>query len=362
MISKNFFESLEAIAAERGLKIEDVLSKVEMAMTVACRDTDYKGDIKMDIDPEKKKIRFFDFRYVVEEYTEGGKGEILVEDAKILKPKAKIKPGMEIKTEVDFTAFGRKSVSKFKNTLLNELKNLEREEAFNFYQDKVGEIITCKVVDINEKFVTLSAVRNTNLTLPMTEAIPGEQFVEGQSVKVYVMKVEKTTKGPKISITRINKEIVRRLFEITVPEIADGSVEIMGISREPGSRTKIGVVGTKHGVDPKGACVGQGGLRIKSINEALNNEKIDIFTWKQNPIDLIAEALLPARSLSVVIESEKEKKALVIVKDDQYSLAIGRGGQNVRLAAYSIDWRIDIKRFSEALKEGIPFTFNVIQK
>ena len=135
----------------------------------------------------------------------------------------------------------------------------------------------------------------------------------------------------------------------------------MGISRDPGSRTKIGVLALKPNLDPKGACVGQGGLRIKSINEALNNEKIDIFTWKDNPVELIAEALLPAKTLSVIPDL-KTKKALVIVRDDQYSLAIGRSGQNARLAAYAVDWKIDIKKLSDATKEGIKFTYNVIQK
>ena len=362
MISKNFFESLELLANERGLSIESILEKVEMAMGVACRDTEYVGDIKIDVDFEKKKIRFFEYRYVVSELTEGNKGEILVEDAQLIKPRLKMKPGMEIKTEVDFNKFGRKSVSKFKNTLNNELKNLEREEAYNFFNEKVGEIITAGVIDSNAKFVTFAIGKGTFASMPVSETIPGEVFIPGEQKKVYINKVEKTTKGPKVYICRNNREIIKKLFELSIPEISDGSIEIMGIAREAGSRTKIGVLAVKPNLDPKGACVGQGGLRIKAINDALNNEKIDIFTWKNNPVDLIAEALLPARSLSVIINDEKAKQALVIVRDDQYSLAIGKSGQNVRLAAYAIDCRIDIKRFSDALEEGIPFTYNVIQK
>lgn len=362
MISKSFFESLEMLANERGLAIESILEKVELAMGVACRDTEYVGDIKIDVDSEKKKIRFYEYRYVVSELTEGNKGEILVEDAQLLKPRTKMKPGMEIKTEVDFTKFGRKSVSKFKNTLNNELKNLEREEAYLFFSEKVGEIITASVIDSNARFVTFAIGKGTFASMPVSETIPGEVFAPGEQKKVYINKVEKTTKGPKVYICRNNREIVKRLFELSIPEISDGSIEIMGIAREAGNRTKIGVLATKPNLDPKGACVGQGGLRIKAINDALNNEKIDIFTWKSNPVDLIAEALLPARSLSVIINDEKAKQALVIVRDDQYSLAIGKSGQNVRLAAYAIDWKIDIKSFSKALEEGISFTYNVIQK
>ena len=194
--------------------------------------------------------------------------------------------------------------------------------------------------------------------MPVSEIIPGEVFTPGEQKKVYINKVEKTTKGPKVYICRNNREIVKRLFELSIPEISDGSIEIMGIAREAGSRTKIGVLATKPNLDPKGACVGQGGLRIKGINDALNNEKIDIFTWKNDPVDLISEALLPARSLSVVV-NEKNKQALVIVKDEQYSLAIGKNGQNVRLACYATQWKIDIKRHSDALREGISFSYNV---
>ena len=361
MTSKSFFESLELVANERGLAIEDVLAKVEIAMAVACRE-EYNGDIKLDVDFDKKRVRVFEYKYVVEELTEGNKGEILVEDAQVLKPRVKMKPGMEIKTEIDFGKFGRKSATKFKNTFSNELKNLEREEAYNFFVDKVGEIITGTVNDVNSSFVTFNIGKSIFASMPLTEGIPGEEYNSGDRKKLYVSKVERTTKGPKVYLSRSNKDIVKKLFELTIPEISDGTIEIMGISRDAGSRTKIGVLATKPNLDPKGACVGQGGLRIKSINEALNNEKIDIFTWRENDIDLIAEALLPARSLSVNILDKKEKKALVIVRDDQFSLAIGRAGQNVRLASFAIDWHIDIKRFSDAIKEGINFTYNVIQK
>lgn len=359
MTSKSFYESLELLANERGLSTESVMEKVEIAMGVACRDTNFTGVIKIDCDPEAKKIKVYEYKYVVEELTEGNKGEITVEEAKALYPKKRIKAGLELRQEVDFTKFGRKTVGKFKNTLVNELKNLEREEAYAFFSEKVGEIITASVVDSNAKFVTFDMGKGTYASMPMTETIPGETFTPGESKVVYINKVEKTTKGPKIYICRNNREIVKCLFEREIAEVRDGTVEIMGIAREAGSRTKVGVIATKPTVDPKGACVGQGGCRIRAINEALNNEKIDIFTWREDPVALISEALLPAHSLGVVINDEKAKQALVIVSDDQFSLAIGKSGQNVRLAAYSIDWRIDIKRLDDALKEGIKFTYNI---
>ena len=267
--------------------------------------------------------------------------------------------GQEIKTKVEFQKFSRNAASTFKQNLQGELKILDREEAYKYFSEKVGEVITATAIDTNDRFVTFNVGKGTFASMPLSEIIPGETFEPQKGYKVYINKVEKTTKSPKVFISRNNREFVKRLFEMNIPEISDGSVEIMGISREAGNRTKIGVLATKPNVDAKGACVGQGGLRIKAINEILNNEKIDIFLWKDNPIQLIAEALLPARALSVIIEDEKEKKALVIVNDDQYSLAIGKNGQNVRLAAYAIEWRIDIKTLSAAASEGISFTYNV---
>ena len=357
MTSKSFYESLEELAMERGLTTESIMEKVEIAMGVACRDTEYNGAIKVEYDTEKKTVNIYDYKYVVAELTEGNRGEITIEQAKQYRAKPKV--GMEIKTKVDITKFGRKVAAKFKNTLSNELKNLEREESYTYFSQMVGEIVTAKVVDSNVKFVTFSIGKNTFASMPITEGIPGETYEPGDTKVVYINKVEKTTKGPKVFICRNNREIVKKLFEREIVEVRDGTVEIMGIAREPGSRTKVGVMATKPTVDPKGACVGQGGNRIKAINEALNNEKIDIFTWREDPVALISEALLPAHSLGVVILSEKEKQALVIVSDDQFSLAIGKSGQNVRLAAYSIDWRIDIKRLSDAVDEGIKFTYNI---
>lgn len=362
MISKSFFENLELIANEKSLNIEDVLAKVEVAMAVACRDTEHNGDIKLEVDYDKKRIKVYEYHYVVEEKTDERLGELLVEEAKERRPHNKITVGTVLREEIDFTKIGRKSVSKFKQTLTNELKGLEREEAYQFFDSKVREIITATVIDVNPRFVTFSIGKGLYASMPISETIPGEELKAGDRKKVYVMKVEKTTKEPKVYISRSCKEIVSKLFELNIPEIQDGSIEIMGIAREAGSRTKIGVLATKPNLDPKGACVGQGGLRIKAINEELNQEKIDIFTWKDNPVDLIAEALLPARSLSVVLTDEKLKQALVIVNDEQYSLAIGKSGQNVRLACYTTDWKIDIKRLSEALKEGIDFRYNVYLK
>ncbi|HNZ50186.1 MAG TPA: transcription termination factor NusA [Bacilli bacterium] len=360
MVSQKFFESLEAIAFERGLDVEDVKGKVEIAISVSSRNSGYSGDIKTEWDFEKKRIRVYEYKYVVETIDpDGPRGQITLEEAQAIKPKTKV--GTEFKTEINVSGFGRKAASVFRQSLLSGLKELEREEAFNFFQERVGEVITATVLDYSNNFVTFSIGKNVVANMPDKEGVPGETFNVGDEKKVYITKVEKTTKGPKVFLTRANREIVKRLFEMMIPEIADGSIEIMGIAREPGEKTKIGVLSLKNNLDAKGACVGQGGLRIRQINEILNNEKIEIFTWRDNPVDLIAEALLPAKALAVMVD-EKTKQATVVVNDDQYSLAIGKSGQNARLAAYAIGWRIDIKNLTDATNEGIEFEYNVSRK
>ena len=359
MISKGFYEALEAISIERSLEMDQILEKVEVALSVACKNNDvpYKGTIKIEADPERKEIKFYNYYYVVEEVDpEGPRGQLTLEEARLIKPKIKV--GQEIKEKGNFAVFKRKAANMFRQNLLNELKGLQREEAFDFFNDKVGEVVTARVLNKNDKFVTFNLGKEIDATMSYRDALPDEEFIIGEEKKVYISKVEKTTKGPRVYISRCNKEIVKKLFETHIPEIANGLIEIMGISREPGSRTKIGVLSVNGDIDPKGACVGNGGSRIKAINEALNGEKIDIFVWKSNPVDLIAEALTPARVVSVMTD-EKEKRALVIANDDQFSLAIGRNGQNAKLAAFATGWKIDIKKLSEAYTEGIDFRYNV---
>lgn len=361
MISKNFFQSLKDISEERQLDIQALLNKVEFAMGVACRKVEppYTGDIKIEVDEDKSEFKVYEYKYVVAEIDPENvvRGQITLEDAKQIKSKVKV--GDVIRTKVNFNAFKRTAASIFKQNLLSGIKELEREAAFDFFEERVGEIITAKVIKYDKGFITFNVGKGCEAHMPDKEALPGETFTVGEAKKVYITKVEKGTKGPKIYLSRSCKEIVKRLFELEIPEIANGSIEIMGIARDPGNRTKIGVLSVEGNIDPKGACVGMGGSRIKAINDSLSGEKIDIFTWKDNPVDLIAEAILPAKVLSVV-PNDKNKQAIVIVTADQYSLAIGRNGQNARLAAYAVGWKIDIKKLEDALAEGIEFKYNVI--
>jgi len=360
MISKNFFDALEAISFERGLDIDEILAKVEQAVGAACRNAEppFTGDIIVEFSNDKKRVRVFEEKTVVDQIDPAGpKGQILLEDAKLQKDRIRI--GTVIRKEINLESeLGRKPASIFKQVFTQGLKDLEREKAYQFFKDRENEIITVKVNKVAEDYFTFNMGMNTESFMPLKEAIPGEILREGQDIKVYITRVEKTGKGPKVYVSRSTRDIVKRLFELTIPEIASGDVEIIAIARDAGSRTKVGVMSNNPMVDPKGACVGMQGQRIKIINEALNNERIDIFTWKHNSIDLIAEALTPARAICV-IPNEKEKTSIVIVPDDQFSLAIGRGGQNAKLASYATGWKIDIKDESTAHKEGINFVPNI---
>ncbi|MDY0063654.1 MAG: transcription termination factor NusA [Bacilli bacterium] len=359
MISKNFFESLEQIAYDRGLELKDVLAKVEVAMGIACKNSDvpYKGIVKIDADYDKKKIRFFDVLTVVEEVDpEGPRGQITLEEA--LENHKRVKVGSEIREEINLSVFGRKAASLFRQNLLNELTSLEREDAYNMFSDKIGEIITGRVTSKNDKFISISLGKGVEATISTKDIPENEAYLIGEEKKVYVTKVEKTGRGPKVFVSRSNKEIVRKLFEMNIPEISSGLIEIMGIAREAGVRSKVGVLSLSDDVDAKGACVGSAGSRIKAINAALSGEKIDIFIWRDDPVALIAEALSPAKILSVVPD-EKTKKAIAITSEDQYSLAIGSRGLNAKLAVLATGWKIDIKKLSDAVEEGIEFSYNV---
>ena len=197
--------------------------------------------------------------------------------------------------------------------------------------------------------------------MPLSESLPGEVLQKGSSIKVYITKVEETGKDPKVYVSRVHRDIVKRLFETLIPEVASGVIEVMAVARDAGYRSKVGVISNNPDVDPKGSCVGPQGMRVKQINQALNGERIDIFVWSDDPIRLIAEALTPATVLSVLPDPE-EKKATVIVPDSQFSLAIGKGGQNARLASQATGWKIDIKDESTAYQEGIKFKINVLNK
>lgn len=357
MTNKNFYKELEIIANERGLDITDVLQVVETALIKACGSMGYTGEIQVEFQPEATKIRIFEYKTVVEAIDpEGPEGQILLEDAKQIK--AKVKVGSVIKTEIHFGDISRKGAARFKNIFNQGIKELCNKRAYEFFKEKEGEMVSGRILSVANGYATIDIGKNVHVSLAVNEAIPSEKLDIGQTLKVYITEVEETGRGPKIHVSRAHRNIIKRLFESIVPEVSDGTIEIMQVAREPGSRTKVAVLSNNPAVDAKGTCIGVNGARIKQINQALNGERIDIFNWSDEPIKLIAEALTPSKVISVLPDVET-KKSVVIVPDEQFSLAIGKGGQNVRLACIATGWKIDIKDETTAYREEIKFRPNV---
>lgn len=357
MISKGFYEQLETIATERHIEIEDVLTAVRTALIKACQLEGCTGALEVEFNHEQKNIRIFESFYVVEEIDpEGPEGQILLEQAKEIR--ARVRVGSEFKREVKFSQIGRKGATRFKQIFIQGLKELGGKRAYEYFKEKEGEVITATVIRKTDSVVGLNIGLDVVSYMPIEEVLPGERCEVGTTLKVCITKVEETGKGPKVFLSRSNRDLIKRLFELYIPEVASGVIEVMAIAREPGSRTKVAVKSNNINVDAKGSCVGLQGSRVRQINAALSGERIDIFNWSDNPIILIAEALTPARVISVLVD-EENKKSTVIVPDDQFSLAIGKGGQNVRLASITSGWKIDIKDETAAYREGISFKPNV---
>lgn len=357
MTNKNFYKEIDIIADERGLEPEDVLECVRVALDKACGSIGYTGQIVVEFQRETAKIKIVEIKTVVDEIEpEGPVGQILLEEAQTIKPKIKV--GGQIKTEIHFAEITRKGAARFKNVFNQSLKELGNKRAYEFFKGKEGEMVTGRIVNVANGFAILNIGKGVRVSLPINEALPSEKLGEGQEMKVYITEVEESGKGPIIKVSRAHRNIIKRLFEQIVPEVSDGTIEVMNVARDPGSRTKVGVMSNDPTVDPKGTCIGIKGARIKEIMAALNGEKIDIFNWSDDPIKLIAESLTPSKVIAVLPDPET-KKSIAIVPDEQFSLAIGKGGQNVRLACIASGWKIDIKDETTAYREGIRFRPNV---
>jgi N utilization substance protein A len=275
--------------------------------------------------------------------------EVVLDDAKKQKPDVEI--GDCIMIDVTPKDFGRIAAQNAKQLIVQKLREAERDFQYNQFAEREGEIVNGMVQSISVTGIVLNLGR-AEATLPKKEMLPGEKYEGQQRVRAYVTEVKRNARGPQIILSRTNKNFLKRLLEIEVPEIANNAVEIKSITREPGSRSKVAVAALQPNVDPIGACVGQGGKRIQSIISELRGEKIDIIEWNNDPTIFITKALGPAKVMSVHPSSDV-KNATVIVPDDQLSLAIGREGQNARLAARLTGWRIDIKSGTEALGDAI---------
>ena len=341
------FAALAMLEKERGIPQTFMMDKIIQAVTTAYK-RDHKDveNVIVDVDEEHQRLKMYVQKNVVaeEDYVDPF-NEIPVEEAKTISARYEI--GDVVNIPVDNTEFGRIAAGNGKQVIIQGLREAERGMVYDEFNSKQHEILTGVVTRIDPRTNAVSlrigtGTESTEALLLSGEQVPGEELVEGQHVKVYVVDVRRSTRGPQILISRTHPGLVKRLFELEVPEIYDGTVEVKSIAREAGSRTKMAVWSADENVDPIGACVGPKGQRVAAIVDELRGEKIDIIKWSEDPAQFIAAALAPSDVVDVMM-AEEGKACRVIVPDDQLSLAIGKKGQNARLAARLTGYKIDIK-------------------
>ena len=353
-MNKDFLDALTELEREKNISKEDIITAIEDAVELAYK-KNYGNypNVRGLVDREDGEVLVLMSKEVVSE-VEDDMMEVSLEEARSYDERYEV--GDVIEYQVDPKDFGRIAAQTAKQVVVQRIREAERRNSYDEFVNKQGEIVTAKIERINNGTMFLS-VGNSEGILPLSEQVKTESFNVGDRIKVYVIDVKKATKGPQIFLSRSHPGLVRRLFELEVPEISDGTVEIKGIAREAGSRTKIAVYSHDENVDPVGACVGNRGTRVQSIVDELFGEKIDIIVWDEDPAVLISNVLKPAEVEGVYINyvSEKEKMATAVVPEQQLSLAIGREGQNVRLAARVSGWKIDIKSKSQLEDSGFDF-------
>lgn len=335
-----FLAAINQICEEKKLPRDVVIEAVKRALIQAYW-TDYgKKGQKVEVEfTEDGDVRFFVIKEVVDK-VEDPFFQISLEEAKQYKSDVKI--GEEVRIENTPKEFGRIAAQNAKNIIIQRIREAEREIAYNEYKEKEGEVITGVIQRIERGNVYVDLGRAIGI-LPAVEQIPHERYYPGQKLRLYVKRVEKTPRGPHILLSRADVNFLAKIFEMEIPEIPAGIVEIKAIAREAGSRSKVAVVSNKEEIDPVGSCVGQRGTRINAINAELSGEKIDIVVWDADPEIFIKNALSPAKVDEVKIVNKSKREVRVKVQPDQLSLAIGKGGQNVRLAAKLTGWKIDIE-------------------
>ena len=341
-------EALNQIEKEKGISKDILLEAMENSLVAACKNEYGKADnIRVNIDRETGEVVVYAEKEVVEE-VEDDVLQISLTNARLRDIKCNL--GDIIHVEVTPRNFGRIAAQKAKQVVVQKIREEERKSLYHQYFDKERDIVTGIVQRYNGRNISVN-LGKVDTVLTEAEQVKGEYFQPTERIKLYVVEVKDTTKGPKITISRTHPELVKRLFEYEVAEVRDGTVEICSISREAGSRTKIAVRSNHPDVDPVGACVGVNGSRVGAVVSELRGEKIDIVNWNEDPAIFIENALSPAKVVSVSA-NEEEKTASVIVPDYQLSLAIGKEGQNARLAARLTGYKIDIKSESQAYDEA----------
>ncbi len=341
----SFTDAISQICEEKNISKEVVLETIEAALAAAYK-KDYGSkdqEVRVEIDPDSGEIVVYIQKEVVDE-VENDMTQMSVVNASKLKKGAKVGDIIEIKDLPN--DFGRIAAQTAKQVIIQRIREAERDMVFGEYKDKEGEVINGSIQRVEGNNVIIDLGKAAGVLFP-NEQIQGERYYAGQRLKFFVVRVEQTNKGPQIVVSRSHPGLVKRLFELEVPEVLAGIVEIKAIAREAGQRTKMAVSSNQEGVDPVGSCVGQRGVRVQAVMNEIGEEKIDIILWDEDQKTFISNALSPAKVTNIIL-NEEEKKAEVEVPEDQLSLAIGRSGQNVRLAAKLTGWNVDIKGGDES--------------
>lgn len=341
-MKNDFLVAITQLCNDRGLSKEVVIQAVEQALVSAYKRNFGGGqNITAQIDPATGKVKIFALKTVVDEVRDR-RLEISLPDARAYDPMAQVGTTIQIESTPD--DFGRIAAQAAKQVIMQRIREAERDTLYTQFADRENEVVHGTVHKIDAQNITVSLGKIEAL-LPRAEQIPTERYRPNQKIRAYIFEVNKTARGPQVILSRTHRNFLRRLFELEVPEISNGLVEIKTIAREPGSRSKIAVAALQDGIDPVGACVGQRGIRIQAIVNELNGERIDVVEWSSDVAQFIANSLSPANVLSVTVGEDEngDKVANVLVDKKQLSLAIGKEGQNARLAAKLTGWRIDIK-------------------
>lgn len=338
--NKELILALEELEKEKGIKKEYLLESIETALVTAYkRNFDALENVKVVMDSQTGATHVFAIKEVMERANDEAT-EISVKEAQEINPD--LKEGDSVEIEIVPRDFGRIAAQTAKQVIIQKLREAEREIIFNEFNERKGEIVSGLIQKADHNIVVMDLGKLEGV-MPSKEQIPTENYKVNQKIKGYVLEVERGAKGaPQVIVSRSHPDFVRKLLEFEIPEIYEGVIEIKSVSRDPGYRSKVAVYSPDSNIDPVGSCVGQKGVRIQNVINELNGEKIDVIEWNEDPSIYIASALLPAQILAVDVK-EEEKFAQVIVPDDQLSLAIGKSGQNARLAARLTNWKIDIK-------------------
>ena len=338
--NKELIMALDELEKERGISKDYLLESLEVALVAAYKKNfDSAENVKVEIDSQTGEIHVYAQKEVVET-VENSQLQISLEDAKKIEKKAKI--GDIINIETKPKEFGRIAAGAAKQHVIQKVREAERNMIFDEYNDRKGEIVTGIIQKADKGTVVLDLGKLEGI-MPLKEQIPTEHYHVNDKIKAYVLSVEKGLKGaPQVLVTRSHPDVIKKLFELEIPEIYEGLIEVKAVSRDPGYRSKVAVYSKNPDIDPVGSCVGAKGIRIQNIINEMNGEKIDVIEWSEDPATFICAALLPAHVMAVDIK-EDEKFAQVIVPDEELSLAIGKGGQNARLAVKLTNWKIDIK-------------------